>query len=210
MTFLFSLYKALLSHFGPQHWWPGDTPWEIAVGAMLTQQVAWANVEKAIANLKKADLLDLQKMSKASLSTLTELIKPVGFYNQKGSRLLDFARYVHTKYGSIENMLASQTGVVRKELLAIKGIGPETADSILLYAGGHLTFVIDAYTMRMARCLKIPEAEDYHALKSVFEANLPKDVQIYNEYHALIVRLGKEFCRTKPNCANCPVIVHKR
>jgi endonuclease-3 related protein len=210
MTFLFSLYEALLLHFGPQHWWPGETPWEMAVGAMLTQQVAWTNVEKAITNLKKADLLDLHKMSKANLSTLTELIKPVGFFNQKGTRLLDFARYIQTKYGSIENMLARPTEVVRNELLGVKGIGPETADSILLYAGGHLTFVIDAYTKRLARCLQIQQAEDYHSLKHVFEANLPKDVQVYNEYHALIVSLGKDFCRTKPNCSNCPVIVHKR
>ncbi|MBP7733101.1 MAG: hypothetical protein KA140_04980 [Caldisericia bacterium] len=210
MIKLHSLYEALFLHFGPQHWWPGENPWEITVGAMLTQQVAWTNVEKAIANLKTADLLNLEKMSNANLDILKELIKPVGFYNQKGARLLDFAKLVSCKYGSIEKMLARPTQEVRQELLGIKGIGPETADSILLYAGGHLTFVIDAYTKRMARCLQIPEAEDYHALKSVFEANLPKDVQVYNEYHALIVRLGKVFCKTKPNCTNCPVIAYKR
>lgn len=210
MTRLESLYKALLLHFGPQHWWPGDTPWEVAVGAMLTQQVAWTNVEKAIANLKNADLLTLEKMSHVGQATLTELIKPVGFYNQKSSRLLGFAKYICTNYGSIENMLSRPTEKVRSELLGIKGIGPETADSILLYAGNHMTFVIDAYTKRLAQCLGIPQSEDYHALKRVFESNLPKDVQLYNEYHALIVRLGKVFCRTKPNCANCPVIAFKR
>lgn len=210
MTTLHSLYEALFLYFGPQHWWPGESPWEITVGAMLTQQVAWTNVEKAITNLKAADLLDLGKMSHANLDKLKELIKPVGFYNQKGARLLDFAKLVNCKYGSIERMLARPTQEVRQELLGIKGIGPETADSILLYAGSHLTFVIDAYTKRLARCLQIPEAEDYHALKSVFEACLPKDVQVYNEYHALIVRLGKDFCKTKPDCANCPVIAYKR
>lgn len=210
MTKLHSLYEALLSHFGPQHWWPGDTPWEIAVGAMLTQQVAWTNVEKAIENLKHADLLELGKMADANIDLLKELIRPVGFYNQKGIRLLDFARYVRQKHCTIETMLAKPTQEVRQELLDIKGIGPETADSILLYAGGHLSFVIDAYTKRLARCLQIPEAEDYHALKDVFENNLPKDAQLYNEYHALIVRLGKVFCKTKPDCARCPVIAYKR
>lgn len=210
MTKLHSLYGALFLYFGSQHWWPGDTPWEITVGAMLTQQVAWTNVEKAIINLKAADLLDLEKMSQSNLENLKELIKPVGFYNQKGTRLIDFAKYVCQKYGSIETMLDKPTLKVREELLGIKGIGPETADSILLYAGSHLTFVIDAYTKRLARCLAIPQAEDYHALKNIFETNLPKDVQVYNEYHALIVRLGKVFCKTKPDCANCPVIAHKR
>lgn len=210
MTNLCSLYEALLLHFGPQHWWPGDSPWEIAVGAMLTQQVAWINVEKAIENLKQADLLELGKMSEANLDKLKELIKPVGFYNQKSARLLDFARYVRQQHGSIETMLSRPTPDARQELLDIKGIGPETADSILLYAGDHLTFVIDAYTKRLARCLAIPQAKDYHALKNIFETNLPKDIQLYNEYHALIVRLGKVFCKTKPLCANCPVIAYKR
>jgi endonuclease-3 related protein len=202
---LLNLYEVLFLHFGQQHWWPGDTPWEIAVGAMLTQQVSWTNVEKAISNLNQADILELEAMAVSDLESLKELIKPVGFYNQKSFRLLDFARFVRNKHGSIEKMLERPTPQVRQELLSIKGIGPETADSILLYAGNHLTFVIDAYTKRLAKCLGIPECEDYHKLKSVFESNLPTSVQIYNEYHALIVKLGKMNCTTKPRCNTCPV-----
>lgn len=200
-----SLYEALLAHFGPQHWWPGDSPWEIAVGAILTQQVAWSNVEKAITNLRSKNLLELGNMVKADPELIKTLIKPVGFYNQKTERLLDFARMVFGKFGSIEKMLGRPLRIVREELLATKGIGPETADSIMLYAGNHTTFVIDAYTKRLARCLKIPEAEDYESLKAVFESNLPRDRKLFNEYHALIVRLGKENCKTKPFCQTCPV-----
>jgi endonuclease III related protein len=209
-TNLESLYEALLAHFGPQHWWPGETPWEIAVGAILTQQVAWTNVEKAIANLKSAELLELDKMVVSNEEVIKVMIRPVGFYNQKTIRLLDFARYVARKYGSIEKMLDRPTSQVRLELLNVKGIGPETADSILLYAGNHASFVIDAYTKRLARCLQMPEAEDYDKLKNVFESNLQSNVQLYNEYHALIVRLGKENCKTKPMCQTCPVLPFKR
>lgn len=205
MTKLESLYEALLAHFGTQHWWPGDSPWEIAVGAILTQQVSWSNVEKAISNLKTANLLELDKMVRADPEQIKTLIRPVGFYNQKTERLLDFAKMVSEKYGSIEKMLARPLKIVREELLATKGIGPETADSIMLYAGNHTTFVIDAYTKRLARCLNIPESEDYESLKAVFETNLSPDRQLFNEYHALIVRLGKENCKTKPVCQTCPV-----
>ncbi len=205
MTKLESLYEALFSHFGPQRWWPGDSPWEIAVGAILTQQVAWSNVEKAIANLKSENLLELDKMVHADPELIKTLIRPVGFYNQKTERLLDFARMVFRKFGSIEKMLDRPQKIVREELLATKGIGPETADSIMLYAGNHTTFVIDAYTKRLARCLQIPEAEEYESLKAVFESNLPRDRKLFNEYHALIVRLGKENCKTKPVCQTCPV-----
>lgn len=201
---LLRIYEALFEKFGPQHWWPGDSPWEIAVGAMLTQQVSWTNVEKAISNLKSANVLDLQNMVNADPEQVREFIKPVGFYNQKSKRLLGFAYYVSEKYGSIEKMLSGATSEVRKELLSINGIGPETADSILLYGSNHLTFVVDAYSKRMARCVGIM-AEDYHDLKRIFESELPKDVALYNEYHALIVRLGKEHCKTKPVCPSCPV-----
>lgn len=201
---LLRIYEVLFERFGHQHWWPGDSPWEIAVGAMLTQQVSWANVEKAIKNLKSADFLELKKMANADPEQIKELIKPVGFYNQKSKRLLGFASYVSEKYGSIERMLSGTTTEVRNELLSINGIGPETADSILLYGGNHPTFVVDAYTKRMAMCVGIA-AEDYHDLKRIFESELPKDVALYNEYHALIVRLGKEHCKTKPVCSLCPV-----
>lgn len=201
---LLRIYEALFERFGRQHWWPGDSPWEIAVGAMLTQQVAWTNVEKAIINLKSANVLELQSMVNADTQQVRELIKPVGFYNQKSKRLLGFASFVSEKYGSIEKMLDRPTTIVRDELLAINGIGPETADSILLYGGNHPIFVVDAYTKRMARCVGIT-TEDYHDLKRIFEDGLPKDTALYNEYHALIVRLGKEHCKTKPVCSLCPV-----
>ncbi len=201
---LLRIYEALFARFGPQRWWPGDSPWEIAVGAMLTQQVAWTNVVKAIDNLKSANLLELQNIINADVERVKELIKPVGFYNQKSKRLLGFALYVSEIYGSIERMLSGTTSDVREELLSIDGIGPETADSILLYGGNHPTFVVDAYTKRMARCLGIM-ADDYHGLKGIFESELPKDAALYNEYHALIVRLGKEHCKTKPLCSMCPV-----
>lgn len=171
---------------------------------MLTQQVSWTNVEKAINNLKSADMLDLKNMINADPEQIKELIKPVGFYNQKSKRLLGFASFVSEKYDSIEKMLDRPTMIVRNELLAINGIGPETADSILLYGGNHPTFVVDAYTKRMARCVGI-NSDDYHDLKRAFESELPKDAALYNEYHALIVRLGKEHCKTKPVCSSCPV-----
>lgn len=202
---LLRIYEALLARFGPQHWWPGDSPWEIAVGAMLTQQVAWTNVEKAIGNLKSANLLELKNMVNANPEQIKELIKPVGFYNQKSKRLLWFASIVSKKYGSIEKMLDRPTMIVREELLSINGIGPETADSILLYGGNHPTFVVDAYTKRMTRCVGIT-SDDYHELKKIFEDGLPKDATLYNQYHALIVRLGKEHCKTKPVCYSCPVL----
>lgn len=176
---------------------------------MLTQQVSWANVEKAINNLKSADMLDLKNMVNADPEQIKELIKPVGFYNQKSKRLLGFASFVSEKFDSIERMLDRPTMIVREELLAINGIGPETADSILLYGGNHPTFVVDAYTKRMARCVGI-NADDYHDLKRIFESELPKDAALYNEYHALIVRLGKEHCKTKPVCSSCPIAPYSK
>lgn len=195
----------MFSHFGPQHWWPGESPWEIAVGAILTQQVAWANVEKAIANLKMGGYLKINQMSSACPEKIKLLIKPAGFFNQKAKRLLEFAGYVATRYGSIEKMLLQPTQDARNELLSLKGIGPETADSILLYAGNHLTFVIDNYTKRLAKCIGLFNHDDYNNLKMQFEASLPKNIQIYNEYHALIVYLGKEYCKIKPLCGLCPI-----
>ncbi|MBP6927879.1 MAG: hypothetical protein KBC08_06210 [Caldisericia bacterium] len=204
------VYQALFDRFGPQHWWPGDSPWEIAVGAILTQQVAWKNVEKAICALKERRLLDIDAMVGADAETIKELIRPVGFYNQKTARLLDFALYVKNHYGNIEKMLDGETLKVRGELLSLKGIGRETADSILLYAGGHPIFVIDAYTRRFAGCIGIDPDQDYDDLRAVFESGLERNPQLFNEYHALIVRLGKEHCRTKPLCEGCPVFPFRK
>ncbi len=204
------VYQALFDRFGPQHWWPGDSPWEIAVGAILTQQVAWKNVEKAIGALKEKRLLGIDEMIGADAGTIKELIRPVGFYNQKTARLLDFALYVKNHYGNIEKMLDGETLKVRGELLSLKGIGRETADSILLYAGRHPIFVIDAYTRRFAGCIGIDPEQDYDDLRAVFESWLERNPQLFNEYHALIVKLGKEHCRTKPLCEGCPVFPFRK
>ncbi|HOO97153.1 MAG TPA: endonuclease III domain-containing protein [Caldisericia bacterium] len=205
MNRIFNIYKTLLESFGPQHWWPGDSPWEIAVGAILTQQVSWTNVEKAINNLKSKGLLELEVMVNAKPEEIRECIKPTGFFNQKADRLISFARYVLHKHDSIEQMLEGETHQVREELLAQNGIGPETADSILLYAGNHPIFVVDAYTKRVARCIGLVGFDDYHKLQSIFTESLPNGYELYNEYHALIVKLGKENCKTKPICSNCPI-----
>jgi endonuclease-3 related protein len=201
------IYRRLLAHFGPQHWWPGDTPLEIMVGAVLTQNTNWENVEKAIANLKGADLLELHRLAATSTGMLAELIRPSGYYNLKAVRLHNLLRAITAEHASLESFFAADLQALREQLLAVKGIGPETADSILLYAGGFPTFVIDAYTHRLLlRHGLIGEETDYYEMQELFLSALPEDVALFNEYHALIVRVGKEFCRkTKPRCDTCPL-----
>jgi endonuclease-3 related protein len=201
------IYQCLLEHFGPQHWWPGETPLEIMVGAVLTQNTNWENVEKAIANLKAADLLDLQRLAATPTAILAELIRPSGYYNLKAVRLHNLLRTITAEHGSLDSFFAANLATLREQLLAVKGIGPETADSILLYAGGFPTFVIDAYTHRLLlRHGLVWEDTDYYEMQELFLASLPEDVALFNEYHALIVKVGKEFCRkSKPRCAECPL-----
>lgn len=201
------IYHRLLDHFGPQHWWPGDTPLEIMVGAVLTQNTNWENVEKAIANLKGADLLDLQRLAETPTGILAELIRPSGYYNLKAVRLHNLVRAITAEHDSLASFFAADLGTLREHLLAVKGIGPETADSILLYAGGFPTFVIDAYTHRLLlRHGLIWEETDYYEMQELFFSSLPEDVALFNEFHALIVRVGKEFCRkSKPRCGECPL-----
>jgi endonuclease-3 related protein len=201
------IYQRLYRHFGPQHWWPGDTPLEIMVGAVLTQNTNWENVEKAIANLRAADLLDLHRLAEIPTGILAELIRPSGYYNLKAVRLHNLLHAVVSEHDRLENFFAGDLSTVRERLLAIKGIGPETADSILLYAAGKPTFVIDAYTHRLLlRHDLIWEETDYHEMQELFLNALPEDVSLYNEYHALIVKVGKEFCRkSKPRCGECPL-----
>ncbi len=206
MKLLEIIYRELFESFGPQYWWPGDSPWEIAVGAILTQQVSWKNVEKAINNLKENDILDIEEMILADIDLLKMCIRSSGYFNRKAEKLLRLANHVLENYGSIEKMLDHETYAVRDELLSIKGIGAETADSILCYAGGHKIFVVDAYTKRLARCIGLSEAEDYHGIQKIFMDELNGDNQLYNEYHALIVKLGKEFCKkSNPLCEECPI-----
>ena len=204
---LTEIYELLFERFGPQHWWPGETQFEIITGAILTQNTSWANVEKAIANLKSADLLSPEKLHHLDLSQLAELIRPAGYYNIKAKRLTCFVNWLFENYnGKLTSLEGVDTGQLRADLLAIKGIGPETADSILLYAFDRPVFVVDAYTARIAcrHGLIEPDA-DYEQLRELFQSNLPQDTQLFNEYHALLVRLGKEFCRPKANCPACPL-----
>ena len=199
------LYEILFKHFGPQHWWPGDSPFEIAVGAILTQQVAWKNVERAIGNLKKADCLCPECI--ADSDSLEELIRPAGFFNQKARYLKGFCLHLLDKHqGSVEKLLEQPLETARKELLQLKGIGPETADSILLYAGNHPSFVVDAYTIRVGNRMGLFSSTKYEEVKEYFEKQLEPDAELYNEYHALFVALGKDYCTARrPRCGVCAV-----
>ena len=202
----YEFYKFLLSHFGPQHWWPAETPFEVIVGAILTQQVAWKNVEKAIENLKNANVLDPCKISNLPLEKLEVYVKPTGFYRQKSRRLKDICTYIFKEYSSsLKRLFNKETCSLRAELLSLNGIGAETADSIILYAAEKPSFVIDAYTKRICERLQLTDDLDYEPLKRFFENSLPKNVKIYKEFHALIVELGKNYCKTKPVCKNCPL-----
>jgi endonuclease-3 related protein len=204
---LTEIYQLLFDRFGPQSWWPGETQFEIITGAILTQNTSWANVEKAIANLNSANLLTPEKLYHLNVSQLAELIRPAGYYNIKAKRLKSFLSWLFHSYdGRLENLENLDTDRLRAELLAIKGIGRETADSILLYAFGRLIFVVDAYTARVAVRHRLIEPDaDYEQLRELFQSNLPQDSQLFNEYHALLVRLGKEFCRPNAKCPHCPL-----
>lgn len=204
---LTNIYQLLFDRFGPQHWWPGQTTFEIITGAILTQNTNWTNVEKAIKNLKAADCLTPEKLHHLDPNRLAELIKPAGYFNIKAKRLKNFLSWLFENYdGILDNLDNTDTDTLRAELLAVKGIGPETADSILLYALNREIFVIDAYTARIAcRHRLIDPPVDYHQLQDLFQSNLPADTKLFNEYHALLVRLGKEFCRPKPDCSHCPL-----
>jgi endonuclease-3 related protein len=204
---LTEIYQLLFDRFGPQHWWPGETQFEIITGAILTQNTNWANVEKAITNLKSANLLTPEKLHHLNASKLAELIRPAGYYNIKASRLKTFLTWLFQNYdGQLTNLENLDTNCLRDELLAVKGIGPETADSILLYAFDRPIFVVDAYTARVAvRHRLISTEADYEQLRELFQSNLPQDPQLFNEFHALLVRLGKDFCRPKADCPSCPL-----
>lgn len=203
-----AIYDKLYRHFGPQSWWPGDTPFEVIVGAILTQNTNWQNVSRAIDNLKEAKVLTPQKLYSLPIAKLAQLIRPSGYFNIKAKRLKEFLNFLFENYeGNLKKMFGRPLEDLRKEILSVKGIGPETADSILLYAGGLPIFVVDAYTKRIfSRQKLLSEEADYHTVQKIFTENLKKDVQLFNEYHALIVRLGKDFCKkTKPKCEICPI-----
>lgn len=204
------IYKKLYNYFGPQHWWPAETPFEVMVGAILTQNTNWLNVERVINNLKKYKLLAPDKLHRLSHKKLALLIKQVGFYNIKTKRLKEFLGFFIKRYqGSLKKMSCEDTYNLRSQLLSVNGIGPETADSILLYALNKPVFVIDAYTRRiLLRHKLIREDAPYDQIQDFFMKNLRKSalIKLFNEYHALLVRLGKEYClKDKPKCNICPL-----
>ncbi len=201
------IYKRLYRRFGPQHWWPGDSPFEVAASAILTQNTNWGNVEKAIANLKRAGAMSAYGIHRMPAEKLAELIRPSGYFNIKAGRLKEFVKFLAGQYnGKIEDMACEETDVLREKLLGIRGIGPETADSILLYALGKPVFVIDAYTKRaLSRHGLLPPDESYERFQGLFHSSLDADTALFNEYHALFVALGKNFCRPRPACDACPL-----
>jgi endonuclease III related protein len=205
---LADVYRRLFDAFGPQQWWPGESPFEVIVGAVLTQNTSWRNVERAIKNLRDADLLDPKTLYDVPVEELEELIRPAGYYRIKARRLRSLLEFLVERYdGSLAAMFATSLPELREQLLAVHGIGPETADSILLYAGGLPSFVVDAYTYRVfARHGWIPFDADYHQIQDYIQGELPRDVPLYNEFHALLVRLGKDYCRkSNPKCGECPL-----
>jgi endonuclease III related protein len=204
---LLYIYEKMLDALGPQKWWPGETPFEVIIGAILTQNTNWSNVEKAIRNLKTAGKLSPEAIHKLDITELSSLIRPSGFFNIKAGRVKTFINWLFLEYeGDLPRLFARDLQLLRSELLAVKGIGPETADSILLYAANLPTFVVDAYTYRIfSRHGLIPEESSYDEIKSFFEDNLPKDVKLFNEYHALLVNIGKTFCKPKKSCEQCPL-----
>lgn len=204
---LTEIYDLLYERFGPQEWWPGDGRFEIIVGAILTQNTNWRNVEKALQNLRSLKLLGPEQIHRLQRDELARLIRPAGYYNVKAGRLKSFMGWLFENYDGDLDAVAEMDGRrLREELLSIKGIGPETADSIALYAFEKPVFVVDAYTARIvSRHLLIEAQADYESLQRLFEDNLAADTVLFNEYHALLVRCGKEYCRRRARCEGCPL-----
>ncbi len=202
---LLAIYSRLHKRYGPQHWWPGETPFEVMVGAILTQSAAWQNVEKAINNLKAADALSPMALRQLPIEEIARLIHPCGYFNTKAVKLKTLAGWLSEVCNdNLEKLFTTEIGDLRKQLLAVHGIGPETADSILLYAANKPVFVIDAYTRRILTRLGLaPQKDTYDDYQQLFMQALPHDTQLFNEYHALLVRLGKTVCRRQPLCQKC-------
>ena len=200
-----NIYRRLMACYGPQHWWPAEEPFEVIVGAILTQSAAWGNVEKAIANLKAAKVLSAEALNRLSLSGVAALIRPCGYYNAKALKLKSLAHWLGKYYGNnLGKLFANDADHLRQQLLAIHGIGQETADSIILYAANKPIFVIDAYTRRIINRIGLaPGSNSYTAYQTLFMDNLPADAGLFNEYHALLVCLGKSACRRRPLCRQC-------
>ncbi len=199
------IYNQLLERYGPQGWWPAQESFEVITGAILTQSAAWVNVERAINSLKAAGALSAAELRRLPHAELARLIRPCGYYNAKARKLKAFASWLGENYGdSLEGLFSQDVSRLRQRLLTVHGIGPETADSIILYAGGKPVFVIDAYTRRIVSRIGLaPDTDSYAAYQSLFTENLPAGATMFNEYHALLVRLGKETCRPLPRCRQC-------
>ena len=202
-----SLYKKLFFEYGPRHWWPGDSPFEVCIGAILTQNTAWSNVEKAIANMKRERILSVKGINKTDLRKLARIIKPSGYFNVKAKKLKAFTKHLEKNYrGSLKGLFKGKTSELRRELLSIWGIGEETADSMLCYAAEKSVFVMDAYTKRIAERVYGKEFGSYAELQSFFTSRLKPDAGLFNEFHALFVAHGKQIClKSRPKCAECPI-----
>jgi endonuclease-3 related protein len=201
-------FQTLLQGLGPQRWWPAKTPFEVIVGAILTQSTAWTNVERAIASLRREKMLTPRALERVPLARLARLIRSSGYFRQKARKLKAFVRFLREEYGgSLARMFRTPTQELREKLLAVHGIGPETADSILLYAGAHPVFVIDAYTKRvLERHGWVTSKAGYEEMRALFEGNLERDASRYNELHALLVQVGKHWCRPQvARCDQCPL-----
>jgi endonuclease-3 related protein len=207
-TTLLHYFEAMSGALGPMRWWPARTPFEVIVGAILTQSTSWGNVERAIANLRSGRMLTPRAISAAHSSRLAAMVRPSGYFRQKAKKLKAFVRFLEQEYGgSLKRMFDMPTAELRDKLLSVHGIGPETADSILLYAGNHPVFVVDAYTHRIFERHGITSGKpDYENVRTMFEAALPHDPQLLNEFHALVVNTGKNWCRkSAPRCGECPL-----
>ncbi len=203
-----NIYRLLYKKYGSQGWWPGDSQLECILGAILTQNTSWKNVEKAIHNLKNLNLISIEKLKLITTQELAVLIRPSGYFNQKAIKIKNFIAFLMDNYeGSLDIMFDEDDHVIRNELLSIKGIGPETADCIMLYGGNKPIFVIDTYTYRIfSRHGLVPEQTNYNEMQELFMDSLKNDPKMFNEYHALLVRVGKEHCRKQsPICAGCPL-----
>ncbi|MGO9569575.1 MAG: endonuclease III domain-containing protein [Desulfomonilaceae bacterium] len=206
-TLLVSMYRALFEWFGPRHWWPANSPFEVCVGAILTQNTSWRNVAKAIDNLRAADMLDAVGIYRTNHEELAQLIKPAGYFNVKAIRLRNFVNQLVEKHGgNLDSLFSAPLARLREELLSVRGIGKETADSIILYAASKPIFVVDAYTKRVLyRHGLISGNADYDTMQSMLEANLPLDVGIFNDFHAQLVAAGHFYCKRIPLCDKCPL-----
>ncbi|GAC1618266.1 MAG: hypothetical protein PVS2B2_13020 [Candidatus Acidiferrum sp.] len=201
-------YATLLAACGPQNWWPGRTRFEVIVGAILTQNTSWSNVKRAIDNLRRGNLLTVSSIESVSTARLQRVIRPSGYFRQKARTLKGFVRFLRTEYaGLLTQMFSTPTLTLRRQLLAVRGIGPETADCILLYAGKHPVFVVDTYARRiLSRHELVDFGANYEHIRAIFERSLPADPALFNEFHALIVHIGKQFCRVRTaECNHCPL-----